>query len=340
MPEREEGKPPGPPTPPAAPEPSVAARGVLYGLSVPERALRSAAGVVGGTLRESAQVLLPASVRNAKTYRAFIGQMLDFMAEDLGGAPRSPTAAGPEGDRVDQFMARKSVGNFLDVVSLATLHLSPMLLLAIVSDMAYGSGAYLKELANELERQGVVEDAAAIGQVEDMLDAVAAWSGKTATVFDTPPLSAEALRETVRETRESLAQVDVRQVLPEGDLADLWESMQTAAQRAGVSAFTVSGLVTLGSLEKIGKVGTGALSAAQAAGTLLDRSVLAHYRGVLEDVEARGFYPSLAAASRPYLDAAARNFSWQRDTVTEEWLRGGARHALRRVRRWVRPRRG
>ena len=323
--------------PPSKSQRSAAARGLLFGLSMPERALRGAAGVVGGTLRESAHLLLPDAVRNAKTYRTFIGQMLDFMAEDIGGAPATAAGAGPD-DRVDQFVARKSVGNFVEVASLATLHLSPMLLLAIVSDMAYGSQAYLRELAEELQRQGVLEDAAAIRQVDDLLDAVAAASEQTATAFDTPPLSAEGLRETVRETRASLAAVDPKQLLPEGDLASLWEAMQGAARRAGVSTFSVSGLMTLGSLDKIGRAGTGALATVQAAGTLLDRNVLSHYRSVLEDIEARGFYASLAAASRPYLDAAAKHFSWQHSTATEAWLEHGARRAWRKARGWAKER--
>lgn len=331
LPDRE---PPELPPPPYQPRRSAAARGLLFGLSVPERALRGAAGVVGGTLRESAQLLLPDAVRNAKTYRTFIGQMLDFMAEDIGGVPAGATGARSD-DRVNQFMARKSVGNFVEVASLATLHLSPMLLLAIVSDMAYGSQAYLRELAEELQRQGVLEDAAAVRQVDDLLDAVAAASAQTATAFDTPPLSAEGLRETVRETRAALTAVDLQQLLPERDLASLWDAMQGAARRAGVSAFSVSGLMTLGSLDKIGRAGTGALATVQAAGTLLDRNVLSHYRSVLQDIEARGFYASLAAASRPYLDAAAQHFSWQHSTATEAWLERGARRAWRKARGWV-----
>ena len=63
-------------------------RHLRYGLSLPERALRSTAGVVGGALRESAAVLLPRAFRDAKTYRVFVGQMLDFMAEDMGGVQR------------------------------------------------------------------------------------------------------------------------------------------------------------------------------------------------------------------------------------------------------------
>ena len=65
-----------------------------------------------------------------------------------------------------------------------------MLLLALVGDIAYGSKAYLKELAEDLEARGVIDDASAIAQADDLLDAVAATSQKTAQSFDTlPPLS-------------------------------------------------------------------------------------------------------------------------------------------------------
>ena len=46
---------------------------LVYGLSLPERAIRSTAGVVGGALRESAAALIPQTFRNARTYQLFVG---------------------------------------------------------------------------------------------------------------------------------------------------------------------------------------------------------------------------------------------------------------------------
>ena len=307
-------------------------RRLLYGLSLPERALRSTAGLVGGTLRESAAVVLPDALRNAKTYQIFIGQMLDFMAEDVGriGVPRAAK------DRPDDFLARKTVGNFVDLTSLATLHLSPMLLLAVVSDVAYGSKTYLRELAEELQKRGVIADASAIERIDDLLDQVAAASNQAATTLDQPPLSAEGLKETVRQTRETLARIDVAKVLPERELAAIWNDMQAAARKQGVSAFNVSGLMALGSLRNVAKIGNGALSTAQVAGTLLNRHVLSHYREVLGDINQAGFYPTLSATSRPYLQAAWGNFSSQRLTLTESFLgRGGAQRTWRKAKRWL-----
>lgn len=310
---------------------------VLYGLSLPERALRSTVGVLGGTLRESAAVLLPEALRNAKSYQVFVGQMLDFLAEDVGRVGERGEAASNRGQ---DYVARKTVGNFIDVASLATVHLSPMLLLALVSDFAYGSKAYLRELAEELQRQGVIEDASKVDKVDDLLDQIADFSSRTATAFDQPPLSVDGLKETVRQTREGLEEIDIAALLPQAELAQRWQQMKDSAHRQGVSPFQVSGLMTLASLDTVGKLGNGALSTVQAAGTLLNRHVLDHYREVHADIDRRGFYRSLAEASRPYLQAAWGNFSPQRATLTEEFLgQGGAGRALGKARRWLGDRR-
>ena len=318
--------------PPTGDQPGLP-RGLLYGLSLPERALRSTAGLLGGTLRESAAVLLPETVRNAKTYQVFVGQMLDFMAEDVG---RVGTSRRHDETRAEDYLARKTVGNFIDIASLATMHLSPMLLLAIVSDVAYGSKAYLRELAVELQKQGVIADAGAVERVEDLLDQLANFSSQAATSFDQPPLSAAGLKETVRQTRAALDDIDIAQVLPERELATIWDDMQAAARRQGVSAFNVSGLMTLASLRKVAKLGDGALSTAQAAGTLLNRHALAHYKQVLSDIDQAGFYPTLSATSRPYLQAAWGNFSRQRLTLTETLLSNdNAQRTWRKAKRWI-----
>ena len=61
----------------------------------------------------------------------------------------------------------------------------------------------------------------------------------------------------------------------------------------GVSPLDISGLMTLGTLEKVAKVGTGALSGVRVAGTLVNRHVLDHYRTALGDIHRDGFYRTL-----------------------------------------------
>ncbi|NLE37212.1 MAG: hypothetical protein GX621_04225, partial [Pirellulaceae bacterium] len=61
---------------------------LVYSVSLPERAFRAASGLVGGTLRESASLLVPQAFQNSKTYTVLVRQMLDFMVEDVGGVAR------------------------------------------------------------------------------------------------------------------------------------------------------------------------------------------------------------------------------------------------------------
>ena len=325
------GKPSGEPR--ATPSSETVRDYLLYGLSLPERALRSTAGIIGGALRESAAALIPQTFRNARTYQLFIGQMLDFLAEDVGGVARAHRT----GDaRVENYVARKTIGNFIELASLATIHVSPILLLAIVSDLAYGSKAYLRELAEELQAQGVISDAAAIRQVDDLLDAAASASEETAAAFDTPPLSIEGLRETIRQTQGKLGGIDPAQVLSEDEIKQLWDGMRSIARRENMSPLAISGAMTLGSLDKVAKLGSGALSSVRVAGTLLDSVVLDHYRAVLADIHDHGLYPTLAASSQPYAQALWRNFSADRATVTESFLRGsGAERVLGKAQRWL-----
>jgi hypothetical protein len=292
---------------------------LLYGLSLPERALRSASGIVGGTLRESASLLVPQAFRSSKTYSVMIQQMLDFLAEDVGGVARS---AATGADQTRDFVARKAVGSFVDMASMATLHLSPMLLLAIVGDVAYGSRTYLKELAADLKQQGVLSQESTIDNVDDLLAALGGAAQATAGTFNAPPISMAGLKHTVDQTRAAVAKIDPTKVLPKAELQRLWDDIHKVAVQQDLSPLAISGAVTLHTLHAIGSVGRGALSTVTVAGTLFDRHVLEHYSTAIREIRAKGAYASLRETSRPYMEAVWSNFSARKTTLTEELFSG------------------
>ena len=61
---------------------------LVYGLSLPERAIRTTAATVGGVIHESATLLVPQAFRDSKTYNVFVHQMIDMLAKDVGGVER------------------------------------------------------------------------------------------------------------------------------------------------------------------------------------------------------------------------------------------------------------
>lgn len=313
----ENGSPPGEP---AVPSTRSVHDYLLYSLSVPERTLRVTAGLAGGVVRESANLLVPQAFRSSKSYTILVQQSLDFMTDDMAGVKR-PLAPGEE-PKVENYVAKKTVGSFVEMASLATLHVSPILLLAVVSDVAYGSQTYLKELAEELKQEGVIAQDSTIDRASDLLDAIRETSSMGATVFDTPPLSVEGLKAAIEQTTQSIGKMDPTQVLPAGEIDRLWREMHEVAQQENVSMLEVSGAMTLHALGRIAKVGQGALSTVRCAGSLVDRHVIDHYRVALGDLHTRGYYQTLAESSRPYIAAVWDNFSTDRSTITEDLLNG------------------
>lgn len=313
------GEPPSPAA--AAPPPKAVHDYLVYALSLPERAVRSTVGVAGGALRESAGLLVPQALRDSQTYRSLVQQTLDFLVEDVGNVPRAESA-GDAPPRVDDYVARKTVGNFVEMAGLATLHLSPLVVLAIVSDAAYGSKAYLKELADELRREGVIAPQSSIDNAGDLLDAVAKTAGVASVAFDTPPLSVDGLRETVENTLRSAREIDLSDTLPRTEVERMWSELRGLAEQENVSLLEVGGAVTLHTLDRVGAVAKGALSTVRVAGTLLDRHVLDHYRTALSAIHNDGYYATLAKVSGPYIDSVWQNFSTDQSTVTADLLSG------------------
>ena len=306
---------------------------LLYSLSLPERALRTTAGLAGGVVREGANLLVPQAFRNSKSYEILVQQGLDFLTDDVGGVRRP--GADAEQSTMDDYVAKKAVGGFVEMASLATLHISPALLLAVVSDVAYGSQTYLGELAVELKREGIIDQDSTIDHAEDLLQAIRESSAVGADVFDTPPLSVDGIRQAIEQTSASVGKIDPSKVLPAAEIDRLWHEMQDVAAEEHVSLLEVSGAMTLHALGRVGQVGQGALSTVTIAGTLFDRHVIDHYRTALTDLHTNGYYNTLSEVSKPYIAAVWENFSTDRGTITEDLLNGKlVGETARKVGRW------
>ncbi len=315
-------------TPPREPEESQTAavpddRSILnylvYGLSLPERALRGTTAVVGGALRESAGYLVPQSFRDSRCYRTFVTQMLDFMAHDVGGVKN---VSGSEDGEVEGYVARKAASQFVELAGLATLHVSPLLVLAIVSDVAYGSKTFLRELSQELKNEGVIPQNSTIDSTSELLDVIGELSGRTAGEIDLPRLSLTGLQQTIRETMETAGRADPVKLVPQAEIQRLWDDMRQLAAKEDASLLQVSGAMTLYTLNQVGSVVNGALTTVRVTGSLLDRHVIGHYRAAANEILSDGLFTVASRVSEPYVEALWYNFSSDRGTITADLLTG------------------
>ena len=295
-------------------------RYLMFGASLPERAIRSTAAMLGGAIHESASLLVPQAFKDSKTYDAFVQQMLDLLAKDIGGVKKEANAE--DDPVVENYVAKKTVSTFVDFAGMATLHISPLTVLAIVSDVAYGSKVYLNQLTEELKREGIISKDSVIGSTAELLDAVSVATGESVDVLDTPPLSVDGLRETIDKTTENISKIDPALLIPQSEIAKMWEDMQSMAAREEVNLFEVSSAMTLYALGHVSTVSKGALTTIRVTGGVLEDHLIDHYREGLNEIMERGIYVMLSDSCRPYVDAVWYNFSSNRPTVTEDIFSG------------------
>jgi hypothetical protein len=309
--------PPPPAVNPDGPPKSSLFDSLRYGISIPERLVRSACGLTAGTAKELAGFVVPRSFQDSKTYQVVVRNSLNFLISNIGGVN---TAGGNEQAQAEDFLARKAVGNFVDFAGLATLHVSPLWVLAIVSDIAYGSRTYVQELARELQSQGLIDDASTIHHVNDVLDAVQRASGSAASTLDQPPLSVDALKASIDQTTKAVLEVDPRQLFPEAEIHKYWSSMRELAASENVSLLGASGVVAMQALSTVKSVSQGAVTGVVVAGQIINRTVLSHYVDALARVKEQGLWTSVRDTYEPYVDGVWNNFHSDRRTWTDAIL--------------------
>ena len=303
-------------------------RYLLYTATLPERVVRSSVGLAAGAATEAAGFLVPQAFQSSKTYEIVVRNSLGMLTREIGGVKKAKQAENSDendsSNEQEDLMARKAVGNFVDLAGLATLHTSPVWMMAIVSDLAYGAGSCVQELAAELQKQGLIDDDATIHNVDDVLSAVRNASGNAASMFDTPPLSVDQLKESLDATRKELASADIRSILPEAELKKYWDEMKSVATDENVSLLGDSGAVTMGTLSRVKTVGKGTFTGAQVVGGLVSRPFIEHYCESLSTIRQDGLFVTLKDTSAPYIEAVWTNFSDSKGTWTEELVSGRA----------------
>ncbi len=321
--------------------------GLLFGLSLPERLVRSAVGITAGTAKEIAEFVVPQAFQTSKSYEVTVRNSLNFLIATVATVSDSKEAAAPSTSAPDvavandaatnagssaanssdlavtdpgRFIAKKAVSNFIDITGLTTLHVSPLWILAIVSDAAYGTKTYLAELASELQKQGLIDDSSTIHKVDDLFAAVQNASGKAASQFDQPPLSLSELKESFNQTRAALNEVDPTLLIPESEIRRYWDDMKQLATRENISLLGVSGAVAMQAVESIRGVSQGTLTGLFVAGKIVNRNIFSHYTSALATIHRNGIWSSVKDSYGPYLEMAWGNFTSSRKSWTEQVL--------------------
>jgi hypothetical protein len=303
--------------------------GVLYGASLPERLVRGMIGAASGVLKECAEAIVPDAMKGSKLYEMAVRKMLRRLIVDVGGLKAPAPPAGGEATQV----VKVAVSNAVDIAGIMTLHLSPLWLLAILSDVAFGARTYLHALVKELKSSGVIAKTTTIESVDDLLGTLQRMSGTMTDKLDAPPLTLLELKRSVEQLREESANVDLARLIPADELDRLWRDIHDTAAREGCTVFEVSSAMGMMMLERIAQVGQGAFGSIRVGFDLLRDNVLEYYAASLARIRQKGYYTALAETYEPYLRSLRLLFEPSTPSITEEALTG---RLWRRFWQWLR----
>src|SRR5450432_467790 len=285
-------------------------RTARYLVSLPERLFRSGAALAGGLIRQLGDVTLPAAVRRTKTYQIMVDIALRFMIEQIGQVEGVyPT----EGELADNFLMRRTAGHGIELIGILAFRASPVWIMAALADISGAGRQIVQEVANALKQEGLLEGDAKFENIDQLLDGLEQTAGRAAYVFNAPPLDVAGLRQEWQAFRSSASKIPPRN-LPSAELVRRhWDELKAEASRQNRSVFAFSSLVALGVVSRapdnLLRLARAANRAVWHTGQILAGGLLDHYSKTIDEIRTRGFAAYWAEEFRPYLRAAAGQFS-------------------------------
>jgi hypothetical protein len=296
-----------------------------YVLSLPERAVRSTAAVTAGLARELGDAAVPPAIRRGRLYQSLVDSTLRFLIEQVG---QVEGAYPVEGRLADDFALRRAAGNGLELIGILTFRASPVWVMAALADVSGASRRLVREICDSLKQEGLLDPSAEFGSVDQMLDGFEQWSGRVAEAINTPPLDIAGLRREWAEIRREASRTPPS-ALPSAEvLRTSWEGLKAEAAAQGRSVFEVSSLLALSAVSRLPAnvlhLARSAKVASESTGRLIASSLLDHYAETLSEIHGVGYAEYFKREMRPYLRAAAEQFSPLRQSLTQKILRGGS----------------
>jgi hypothetical protein len=290
-----------------------------YLLSLPERVVRSASALAAGLLRELGNVTLPAAVRRTSLYRTMVEATLRFLIEEVGqveGIYPPATALATD------FLYRKAVGHGIDWVGVLAFRASPVWVMAALADLS-GAGRHLiREISETLQKEGLLTGEGHFETVDQLLDGLESSADQITTALNTPPLRVAELRSEWELLRKNVAKLPG---LPSVfTLQKSWDQLRIEAAAQNRPIFELASLLSIAAIARVPEnllwLGNASRIGAQRTGELFAQTLLDHYAQTLREMRSEGVTAWWVREFKPYLRAAADQFSPRRRSLTQRIL--------------------
>jgi hypothetical protein len=283
--------------------------------------MRSALGLSAGLLREVGEVVLPRGVRRSQLYKSLVDTTLRFVIEQVGGATNIYPAEQPQ---LDNFLVRRGAGNAIELLGIVAFRVSPVWVLAALSDISGFGRRLIPEIAAALEAQNLLEPGAKFESVDQLLDGLERTSSRLAETFNTPPLDVASLRKEWAALRVEARDLKPAQLPSPQAIGAQWEALKQESARQERSVFETSSVMAISAVRalpaKARWLTASASVGAMHTGKVLATAILDHYSETLEELHVVGYLAYAKRQLSPYLRACVDLFSPERRTLTQRLL--------------------
>jgi hypothetical protein len=292
-----------------------------YLLSLPERLIRSTVGLGAGVAREVSELALPDGVRHSQLYRNLVDATLHFLIEQVGGVEGVYRT---DATLPDNFLARRTAGNAVEVLGIVAFRASPVWILAALADVCGMGRLLIPEVTEALKAQGLLEKDAQFTTVDQMLDGLERTSTRLAATVNTPPLDVAGLRTEWAALREDASHLPQASLPSRETISAVWTELKAESARQERSIFETSSVMAVSAARALpGGVRWLSASArvgAARTGQVFAAALLDHYRQTLREIRDIGYLTYAGRQFRPYIRAAAGQFSPKRRTLTQRLI--------------------
>jgi hypothetical protein len=292
-----------------------------YLLSFPERLIRGALGLGAGVAREVGEVALPDGIRHSQLYQNLVDATLRFLIEQVGGVEGVYDA---EGTLPDNFLARRTAGNAVEMLGIVAFRASPVWILAALADLSGIGRRLIPEIADALKAQGLLEQDTEFVTVDQMLTGLERTSSRLAATINAPPFDVDGLRREWKALREDARHLPAASLPSRETIGEMWTELRAEAVRQDRSVFETSSVMAVAAARafpgQVRWLGASARVGVTRTGHLFASALLDHYRQTLGEMKEAGYLPYAKRQFGPYLRAAIRQFSPKRRTLTQRLI--------------------
>ena len=295
---------------------------VSYVLSLPERAVRSASALTGGLIREVVSVALPIGVRRGRLYQNLVETTLRFLIEHVG---QVQGVYGADDELSKDFLLRRTAGNGVEIMGVLLFRASPVWVLAAVADVCGFGRQLIPEITEALKKEGLVAPGDSFTTMDQLLQGLERSAGQLAETVNAPPLDVPGLRREWEKFVSEVRELPAPKLPSRSAVTQLWTDLRNEAAAQNRSVFELSSLLAISAVgnlpERARLLSKSAALAFGKGGTVLADALLEHYRATLREVHNVGFLTYGTRQLTPYVNAALKVFSPNRETLTGNVMR-------------------